>query len=329
MEIEEKASGRGRSSTVARRFATEGPWWEGEINAELFEAALSRTCTRGPARLLLAAMAALADVDGVLRGLSNEELCAAAGLDDRTYRRARPELVASGELVLLTGARGRGNTNAWHVRPAEVPEQRPSAPPRRVAPPPRARPLLAAVVDGAGADELVLRGVRVAGPRASVSGEKGPVPPGISPRKGGQDATASPPNCPVPPGVSPETSRQDWTLSSSRLPKAGRKAGRKGGRKPGGKPGSQRARGKESPEPQNRGPPTHLKGGARLASMTVEQMYVTERGRRRRRMVRVDLDEVRQALGPPTAADRAHWQEAVERLIALLEPGSASGQGTR
>lgn len=242
---------------------------------------------------------------------------------------ARPELVASGELVLLTGARGRGNTNAWHVRPAEVPEQRPSAPPRRVAPPPRARPLLAAVVDGAGADELVLRGVRVAGPRASVSGEKGPVPPGISPRKGGQDATASPPNCPVPPGVSPETSRQDWTLSSSRLPKAGRKAGRKGGRKPGGKPGSQRARGKESPEPQNRGPPTHLKGGARLASMTVEQMYVTERGRRRRRMVRVDLDEVRQALGPPTAADRAHWQEAVERLIALLEPGSASGQGTR
>lgn len=94
--VEAVASGRGRATTVALRFAAEGPWWEGEINAELFEAVLSRTRSRGPARRLLAAMAALADPDGVVRGVSNHEICVAGGLEDRTYRRARPELLESG-----------------------------------------------------------------------------------------------------------------------------------------------------------------------------------------------------------------------------------------
>ena len=86
--IEEMASGRGRASTVALRFAADGPWWEGEINAELFEAVLSRTRTRGPARLLLAAMAALADPDGVIRGVTNDEVYAAAGVTAPSWRRA-------------------------------------------------------------------------------------------------------------------------------------------------------------------------------------------------------------------------------------------------
>lgn len=38
--VEGIASGRGRSSTVALLFAGEGPWWDGEVNAELFEAVL-------------------------------------------------------------------------------------------------------------------------------------------------------------------------------------------------------------------------------------------------------------------------------------------------
>jgi hypothetical protein len=42
-------------------FAETGPWWEGEMNAELFEAVLSYSRARGSARLLLAAAAALAD----------------------------------------------------------------------------------------------------------------------------------------------------------------------------------------------------------------------------------------------------------------------------
>ena len=149
--VEEMVSGRGRASTVALRFAVEGPWWEGEINAELFEAVLSRTRTRGPARLLLAAMAALADPGGVARGVSSEELCAAAGVADRSYRRARRELLESGELALLSGTGGRGNTNVWQVRAsAEPPATSGMGPPRRVAPPGGATPLLAAVASAAG-----------------------------------------------------------------------------------------------------------------------------------------------------------------------------------
>jgi hypothetical protein len=110
--IEQAASGRGHSSTVALAFATQGPWWEGEINAELFERVLSFTRARGPARLLLAAMAAVADRDGVVRGVSNDEVWRAAGLAERTYWRARPGLLESGELVLLEAARGRGTLPA-------------------------------------------------------------------------------------------------------------------------------------------------------------------------------------------------------------------------
>ena len=49
--------------------------------------------------------------------------------------------------------------------------------------------------------------------------------------------------------------------------------------------------------------------------MLVEQTCFTERGRRRRRMVRVDLDEVRGGLGVPTTADRGDWR----RIRPLLE----------
>lgn len=151
--VEEVASERGRASTVALRFAAEGPWWEGEINAELFEAVLSRTRMRGPARLLLAAAAALADAAGVVRGVSSEELCAAAGVADRTYRRARRELLDSEELVLLSGAIGRGDTNVWQVRASAVTPAPGAAarPQRRVVSPAGARPLLAPDASHAGA----------------------------------------------------------------------------------------------------------------------------------------------------------------------------------
>jgi hypothetical protein len=49
--------------------------------------------------------------------------------------------------------------------------------------------------------------------------------------------------------------------------------------------------------------------------MMIEQTYITDRGRRRRRMVRVDLNEVRRGLGIQTAEDRRDWQ----RVRKLLE----------
>jgi hypothetical protein len=85
---EEAATGRGRASTLRLRFADHGPWSEREINAPLFEAALAYSRARGPARLLLATMAALANEERVVEDLTTEQLCSAAGLADRTYRRA-------------------------------------------------------------------------------------------------------------------------------------------------------------------------------------------------------------------------------------------------
>jgi hypothetical protein len=48
--------------------------------------------------------------------------------------------------------------------------------------------------------------------------------------------------------------------------------------------------------------------------MVIEECYVTDRGRRRRRKVRIDLGEVRRGLGLPTANDRSDW-ERIRRLL--------------
>jgi hypothetical protein len=48
--------------------------------------------------------------------------------------------------------------------------------------------------------------------------------------------------------------------------------------------------------------------------MAVEESYLTDRGRLRRRKVYVDLDEVRRGLGLPTTDDRDVW----ERIRGLL-----------
>ena len=85
------------SSTVTLLFADAGPWWDGDINVELFEAVLSYSRLRGPERLLLVTMAAVADEGVAVRDLSTHELCSAAGIADRTYRRARASLLATGQ----------------------------------------------------------------------------------------------------------------------------------------------------------------------------------------------------------------------------------------
>jgi hypothetical protein len=145
--VEQAATGRGRASTLVLRFAKTAPWWEGEINAELFESVLGYSKTRGPARLLLAVLAALADEHGLVDGVTTEQLCAAARVADRTYRRARAKLLASGEAVLRGGSGGRGNTNCWEIRnPRAHTGATPPARARRVAPPAGARPLMASVV---------------------------------------------------------------------------------------------------------------------------------------------------------------------------------------
>jgi len=274
--VDERATGRGRSSTVSLAFADAGPWWDGEINVELFEAVLGYSTARGPARLLLATMAAVADSDGVVLDLSTEQLCTAAGIADRTYRRARQALLATGELSLVSGVGGRGNTNVWRVRNPRSDAAEPRRAARRVAPPAAARPLVASA-------------------------------------KGGQDRTLRDGNGPIVTGVSTAKPGQDRTLFELAAVET---PAQRAAETPAETPAPCARAGREPQNPRNReDPPSPPAGGSSPDSMIIEQTYITDRGRQRRRMVRIDLEAIRRGLGMPTAEDRSDWR----RIRELLE----------
>ncbi len=167
--VETEASGRGRSSTLVMALAQTGPRWEGEINVDLFEAVLGYSAATGVARLLLAAMAVLADEDGAVRDLTTGQICAAAGIAAKSYRRAKSELLASGALVLVNGVGGRGNTNVWTVPDPRV-RAGGSVPraPRRAVLPASTRPLVgvAGLVAASGAADAGRATERVKGGQA-------------------------------------------------------------------------------------------------------------------------------------------------------------------
>ena len=148
--VAEPGGGRGHSPVIEVVFAQTGPWLEGEINAELFEAVLGYSRASGAARMLLATLAAVADDEGVVAGVATDEIRAAAGMADSTYRRARAALLTSGELVLDTPGGGRARTNRWILRnPGAGGAPPPLAPRARVAPRRAARPLMATVRESA------------------------------------------------------------------------------------------------------------------------------------------------------------------------------------
>jgi hypothetical protein len=118
--VEHAGDGRGNSPVVAVTFAQAGPWFDGEINAPLFEAALSWSRTRGSARLLLAALAALADEQLAVSRLSTEDLRAAAGMADSTYRRARG-------IERGIGEEPRSMSDGFAAHPAGNPATNPAA----------------------------------------------------------------------------------------------------------------------------------------------------------------------------------------------------------
>ena len=219
----------------------------------------------------------------------------------------------SGELVLVHRACGRGNTNVWEVRRpgAIAPTAGAGRGPRRVAPPVAAWPLLAAIA-GSAADEIDACGEAQTDSVGRDDGGGGEIPSsenrpaltGVSEPNGGQDRTVPELNCPGVPGVSVAKGREDTTLFDGRR----RKPRRKRGRKPRQKARRPTRAGREPQNPGTPGgPPTPLAGGRPTRSMMIEQTYITDRGRRRRRMVAVDLDAVRRGLGIPTA-DRCDWQ---------------------
>ena len=323
--VERPATGRGRACMISLSFATAGPWWEGEINPELFETVLGYTQAQGSARLLVAAMAALADEHGVVEGFTTEELCVAAGITERTYGRVRGPLLAAGELVLRTATGGRGNTNCWEIPNPRTLTAGAGQVRRRVTPPAGARPLIASVPqpgvadqEGGGvADQVVGDGenrvVDTGKGRQdrTLSSENRPDLSGVSGGKGCQDRTLSARNGPALSGVSLEKGGQDRTLSLETPAKTPAKT-----------PAPNARAGKESQNPRTVHPPNPPQGGSGAESTFVEEAYTTERGRRRRRLVTVDLDTVRAGLVAAQPADRDAWEQV--RRVLLQEAGEST-----
>ena len=276
--VEESGGGRGNSPTVRVRFAETGPWLEGQINAALFEAVLGRSRSRGAARLLVAALAALADDELAIVDRTTDEIRSAAGMADRTYRRARAALLASGELVLDTAGGGRAKTNRWLLSDPRAVDPCPAPAPRtRIAPSRTARPLIAAAKP-----PLTLDAARA--PLSETSRVKGPGLTGVSVTNPGQDRT-----------VSAETPAQ--TPAETPAPNA--RAG-------------------SEPKNLRTYPPNPPEGGSSPESIVIEQAYRTAAGRRRTRPVRVDLAEVRRGLGLPAAEDRAAWERIRSTLLEAV-----------
>ena len=316
--VEQAAAGRGWASTVWLPFADAGPWWEGEINARLLETVLGYSRSRGTARLLLAAMAALADEQGVVEGVTTERLCAAACVTDRTYRRARAALLSSSELVLRGGTGGRGNTNCWEIadpiaRAAEAePVNR-----RRVPPPAGQRPVVASVpaLAALAVEQAVSAGVEAdrsgsgakGGRERTVSAENRPVRAGVSVAKGGAHRTVSAENRPVGAGVLDGKGGGDRTLSRETPAKT-----------PAETPAPNARAGREPQNPRTVHPPSPPEGGSVADELLVEETFLTERGRKRRRLVAVDLAAVRERLAAAGAADRARWEEIRAVLLQAV-----------
>ena len=318
--VEQATTGRGRASTLWLVFAETGPWWEGEVNAELLETVLSYSRSRGTARLLLTAMAALADEQRLVEGVTTERLCAAAGVTDRTYRRARAALLSSGELVLRGGTGGRGNTNCWEVtdprsRTAEV--QPPSR--RRVAPRSGQRPLLTSVTAAPAVARSASAEVDQAQPAArangspdrTVSGQNRPVTAGVSPRKGGTGRTLSHQNRPASAGVSVLKAGADRTLSRETSAKTPAQT-------PAQTPAPNARVGTEPQNPRTLDPPSPPEGGSVVDEILVEETYLTERGRTRRRPVRVELSGVRERLAAAGEAEQAAWDQIRAKLLQTV-----------
>ena len=305
-----EGGGRGRSSTLTLGFAKRGPWREERINPQLFQTVLSYTLARGPARVLLATLAALANDEREVLGLTTDEICSAAGLSDRTYRRARAALLASGELVAESCAGGRGNTNRWRLAdPRDLGIPLPAR--QRVAAARNDRPLLAAATPAVQDAENPSQDRTVSGVNPGQDRTLSPLNPGqdrtLSPLNPGQDRTLSPLNPGQSRTVSAPNTGQDRTVSPetpaqtpAQTPAPNARAGRE--------PGNQK----------NNYPPNPPDGGSPTESVTIVEDYITDRGRKRQRTVVVELAAIREQLRAASDGDLADWERIRVELRVLV-----------
>ena len=202
--------------------------------------------------MLLAALAAVADDQREVAGVGTDEIRAAAGMADSTYRRARAALLASGELVLEIAGGGRAKTNRWRLRDPQA-TGLPPALARRTR---RARggidrPLMAAAKEPpaiSGSDETT-------GEATRREGVKGPGLTGVSALNPGQIRTVCAEKGPGLSGVSALNPPQSRTVSPETPPQTPPETpppNARAGREP---------QNPRTPEPENT-PPAPLTGGA-------------------------------------------------------------------
>jgi hypothetical protein len=319
VDVDASGGGRGRSAMIRLRFAELGPWADIEVNPRLVEAVLTHSRTRGSVRVLLVTLAAVADDHGAVDELSTQELQAAAGMADSTYRRARATLLESGELVLAAAGGGRARTNRWIVADPRTINPTPlTATRQRPAPKARARPLLASTRPRLTGDEQLdlLPETETAEARADVHDQVDPVAVVSNPA---QTRTVSPRNGPGSSGVTDLNPAQTRTVPGEKGPRLTGVSARNPGQNqtvcretppqtPSKTPPPSARAGKEPQNPGTRKrPPDPPAGGHHEAASIVED-YLTPRGRRRQRTVTVDLEEARSRLLFPAATDRADWQ---------------------
>lgn len=291
--VEEPGGGRGHSPVMRLRFAHSGPWREGQINAELFEATLGYSRARGSARLLLATLAALADEQFEVGGIATVDLRAAAGIADSTYRRARAALLTSGELVLDAAGGGRARTNRWLLRdPRKTAGAEPVLARRtRVAPGRADRPLVAAAKESLTV-QAVGEQLAADGGREVV---KGPGLNGVSDQNPGQIRTVYAEKGPGLSGVFELNPAQCRTASPETRPQTPPKTP------------PPIARAVREPKNPRTIPPSPPDGGSSPRSVSIVENYVTDRGRKRQRTVVVALKAIREKLRHPTDVDLADW----------------------
>ena len=240
--------------------------------------------------MLLATLAALANDEREILGLTTEEIRSAAGLSDRTYRRARASLLASGELVAESCVGGRGNTNRWRLAdPRDLGTPLPAR--QRVAPARNARPLLAA------ANPAVQDAAK---PRSGSDCFR------RKPRSGSDRFGAKPRSEPDGFRAKPRSESDGF----SRNP----------GRKPGTAetPAPNARAGREPGNQKNNYPPNPPDGGSRTESVTIVEDYLSDRGRKRQRTVVVELDAIREQLRAASDGDLADWERIRSELRVLV-----------
>src|SRR5262249_33843171 len=125
-----------------------------------------------------------------------------------------------------------------------------------------------------------------------------------------------PQKCPVVAGVSGAKGGQDRTLfelaATESPPQTPAKT-------PVETPAPYARAGKEPQNPRTgRHPPSPPQDRTGGGTVLVQETYVTESGRRRRRAVRVDLDDVRSGLEQPSSADLTDWRRICDGLLGAV-----------